>query len=177
MRFLAWLGLGVVLALAGTGPAGAHSKKVSKKVFNVESVVMYQPASVVAERVGDPAALKDYEHRLEHDLRAAVTAAARGPGFSAAMVVAVRPGAGSHVWLVTKGRIAPDLAGQMTAAAAAEPAVDVQGGPIAFAVVFDGFGGGGPNVVDKKHPVPIPEAWTAASPAGGVMGDDLGIVR
>jgi len=45
--------------------------------------------------------------------------------------------------------------------------VDVQGGPIAFAVVFDGFGGGGPKVVDKQHPIPIPDAWTQAAPTGG----------
>jgi hypothetical protein len=56
--------------------------------------------------------------------------------------------------------------------------MDVQGGPIAFAVVFDGFGGGGPKVVDKRHPIPIPPAWTAAGPpAGTVTADSLGVVR
>jgi hypothetical protein len=159
----------MVIALAvAASPALAHTKKkVSKKVFKVDSVVMYQPASVVADRVGDPGALKDYEHRLEHDLRAGLAAAPRGSGFSAAMVVVVRPGQGAHVWLVSKADIPSDLAGALTAAAVAEPAVDVQGGPIAFAVVFDGFGGGGPKVVDKQHPIPIPDAWTQAVPTGG----------
>lgn len=177
MGRLRWSFLVFACALTA-GPAMAHAKKHVKKIFKVDSVLMYQPASVVADRVGDPAALKDYEHRLEHDLRASLAAAPGGPGFSAAMVVAVRPGAGSHVWLVTKGEIAPGLASQLTAAAQAEPAMDVQGGPIAFAVVFDGFGGGGPKVVDKRHPIPIPPAWTAASPpAGTVTADSLGVVR
>jgi len=175
MRRLCLLVLAFALAAS---PALAHSKKASKKIFKLDSVVMYQPASVVADRVGDPEALKDYEHRLEHDLRDSLAAAPREKGFSAAMVVAVRPGLGAHVWLVSKAPIPAGLAGQLTAAAQAEPPVDVQGGPIAFAVVFDGFGGGGPKVVDKKHPIPIPDAWTQAAPENADAGaGGLGVAR
>jgi len=175
-----WMKLAGIVGLAvmvGAAPALAHGKKHASKVFKVDSVVMYQPESVARDRVGDAGALKDYEGRLERDLRVSLAAGPRGKGFSAALVVAVRPGAGAHVWLVSKAAVPADLAGRLTAAAQGEPAVDVRGGPIAFAVVFDAFGGGGPKVVDKQHPLPIPEAWTEGNLASVVTSENLGLAR
>jgi hypothetical protein len=49
--------------------------------------------------------------------------------------------------------------------AEAVPPLKIHGGPIAFAIIFNLWGGGVPNT-DAKHPVPSPKQWDQAAPKG-----------
>jgi hypothetical protein len=134
-------------------------------VFELNEVILYQPNNVLTARLGDARPLAAYIKRIEHGLTKTLAAAPAPRGFSAAEVIAVKPGPSSHAWLVSRSRLPDGLAAQLDAAAEAVPPVTVQGGPIAFAIVFAAYGGGGKPVVDKAHPIPIPREWRDDAPA------------
>jgi hypothetical protein len=146
-------------------PPPAHEANAFRKT----SILFYQPDAVLKSRltVGQ-AAFTAYVGQVERQVAASLAAAPPVPGFSAAIVIALKPGGESHAWLVTKAKLAPGFAAPFIAAAQAVPPVAVQGAPVAFAIVFNAFGGGGPPVVDAAHPIPIPREWhrqIAASPS------------
>jgi len=128
--------------------------------FRQLSVVFYQPDAVLRARLGDDTApLAAYVRKIDGGAAAVLRTIPNAPGFQAALVIALKPGGTSHAWFVTKRKLPPDVAPQLIAAAQAVPPLSVQGGPVAFAIIFNAFGGGGPAVTDAKHPIPIPPEW------------------
>jgi hypothetical protein len=139
-------------------PIQATAPSPRQAGFRQVSVLFYQPDAVLKARLGPDAKLDGY---IRHVDRAAASALAKAtaPGFKAALVIAVKPGGTSRAWLVSTGKIAPALRDDLTLAAEAVTPPAVQGGPVAFAIIFDAFGGGGKPVVDAAHPIPIPPEW------------------
>ncbi len=124
------------------------------------SVVLYQPDAVLRARLGGHAApLAVYVRQIDRSAVAILRTIPNAPGFQAALVIALKPGGTSHAWLVTKSKLPPDVAPRLIAAAQAVPPPAVQGGPMAFAIIFNALGGGGPPVTDAAHPIPIPPEW------------------
>ncbi len=160
-----------VVAPEAAKPATPVAAAPAGPAFRLRSVVLYQPNDVLTARLGgDAQPFAGYVRRVERHVSSAL-AGRKAPGFSAAVVIAVKPDGEVHAWLVTRRKLPPGLAGDVTAAAEAAPPVDVQGGPIAFAIVFDAFGGGGPPVVDRAHPIPIPPEWRQGASASGLTTD------
>jgi hypothetical protein len=144
--------------IQATAPSPRHAG------FRQVSILFYQPDAVLKARLGpDEAKLTGY---IRHVDRAAEAALAKttAPGFQAALVIALKPGGTSRAWLVSKAKIAPDRRDDLTAAAESVPPPSVQGGPVALAIVFNAYGGGGKPVVDAAHPIPIPPEWRGKIP-------------
>jgi hypothetical protein len=142
---------------AGPGPAAPAP---AARAFREKSILFYQPDAVLKSRLADSqAAFATYKSHIERKLAATIGATTPLPGFSAALVIVLKPGGTGHAWLVTTAILPTGFASTLTAAVQTVPPVAVQGGPIAFAIVFDGFGGGGAPVVDAAHPIPIPREW------------------
>jgi hypothetical protein len=64
------------------------------------------------------------------------------------------------------------LAAQIQSAAQAVPPPVVQNGPVAFAMIFNAWGGGAP-IADARHPVPMPQAWTQGAPGPELVPDGV----
>jgi hypothetical protein len=140
--------------------AAAPAQPAPGPAFRLRGVVLYQPNDVLTARLGgDAHPFAAYTKRVERRIAAALAGHPAAHGFSAAIVIAIKPDGEVHAWLVTRRAPSPALAADLTAAAEAVPPITVQGGPIAFAIVFDAFGGGGPPVIDRAHPIPIPPEW------------------
>jgi hypothetical protein len=154
-----------ILAPSPTPPVPGTPPAPNAPAFRLDEIILYQPNNVLTARLGDPKPLAGYIKRIEHGLAKTLAAAPAPRGFSAAEVVAVKPGPSSHAWLVSRSHLPDGLATALDAAAEAVPPVTVQGGPIAFAIVFEAYGGGGKKVVDKAHPIPIPREWRDNAPA------------
>jgi hypothetical protein len=127
--------------------------------FRQVSIVLYQPDAVLKARLGDAAPLAGYIRRIDRGLTAELDQVPAIPGFQAALVVALKPAGESHAWLVSQARLPHNLRDALTKAAQAVPPLHPLGGPVAFAIIFNGFGGGGKPVVDAAHPIPIPPEW------------------
>lgn len=147
--------------LEPTGPA-----------FVQKSIVLYQPNEILEARLGDPRPLAAYIRRIDKALAKTLAAAPPMHGFSAAEVIAVKPGASSHAWLVSHSKIPATLAAQLDEAAQSVAPVPVQGGPIAFAIIFNAFGGGGKPVIDAAHPIPIPREWRTNATGESALSAD-----
>ncbi|OYV40033.1 MAG: hypothetical protein B7Z81_02540 [Acidocella sp. 20-61-6] len=148
--------------LLPVAPAEAGST-VAEPAFRATSVALYEPQTVLEARLGSTAAFNAYIRQLADRLAAVFVAAPAGPGASAALVVGIKPGDQTRFWVVEHGdALSPALVTQIKAAAADVPAIPVRGGPIAFAILFNAWGGG-PPVTDSAHPIPIPPAWLAGS--------------
>ncbi len=146
-------------ARAEAAPVEAAAPAPVEPAFRVKTVILgYQPDAILADRLaGRKPEFDAYVGKIEARL-AATLAAHPTPKFSAALVIALKTDNDPHAWLVTRSAIPPDLATALTDAATAEPPFPVQGGRMAFAIVFNAYGGGKP-VTDKTHPIPIPPAW------------------
>jgi len=137
-------------------PAPRHAE------FRQVSIVLYQPDSVLKARLGhDAAPLAAYIRQVDRRVADVLDAAPVEPGFSAALVIALKPSGESRAWLVSKAKFSHKLQDGLVAAAQAVPPPSVQGGPVALAIIFNAFGGGGKPVVDAAHPIPIPPEWRA----------------
>ncbi len=146
--------------------------KSTGPAFDRKSIVLYQPNDILTARLGDAKPLAAYIRRIDQALTKTLEAARPTRGFSAAEVIAVKPGPSSHAWLVSRGKIPAALAAQLDAAAQSVPPIPVQGGPIAFAIVFNAFGGGGKPVIDAAHPIPIPHEWRSNEAESPAMAPD-----
>jgi hypothetical protein len=79
------------------------------------------------------------------------------------IVVAVKPGRRSRVWFITSSTAtpgAPRLA-DLEAKLQAVPPPDVNGGPVAFAIIGSVGGALRPHEAGNDLPPPVPSEWTA----------------
>ena len=148
--------------------------------FMLTSVALYQPDPVLRERMGaDATPLSTYLKALQAEASAVFSNAGGGAGTSGSIVVAVKPGGQSRVWLVLgQNKLNAALRGALiTRLQAVQPVVAVTG-PIAFALNFNAWGAGTPILQPGEH-VPIPEEWKAAmkgQPAGVIPDAPLRVL-
>jgi hypothetical protein len=138
---------------------------IAAEPFAVKKVVLYQPNEVLVDRLGNDAGpFGNYIKQIEIREATVFANAGQHPGASGAIVVAIRPGKQSRAWIVLGSNSLPAaLVSQIKAEAETVLPVSVQRGPVAFAVLFEAWGGGQP-ITDAAHPVPIPLEWRAAAP-------------
>jgi hypothetical protein len=137
------------VAVLPAGPARAAP------VFAVQGVAFCQSNLLVLQRLGRPAPFAAYVRNIETNLNAVFAAAPAQAGVSAAMVVAVKPGPQARAWLVDPAGALGGLAPALIAAASAARPPAIRNGPVAFAVIFEAWGGGAPFPAG----FPMPAAW------------------
>ncbi len=132
--------------------------------FQMQSIVLYQPNSVLVARLGNAAPLAAYIGQVEASVSAVIAAAPPQPGVTAAIVIGVKPGGQSRAWIVQPGdSLSPALVSQIESAAEGVLPVPVNGGPIAFAMIFNAWGCG-PPITNATHQVPMPKEWLSGAP-------------
>jgi hypothetical protein len=143
--------------------------------FQMRSVALYQNNATLVARLGANGArsLATYVGQIRARLTALLAAVPPQPGVTAALVVGVKPDGAVRTWIVAPaGGLSPALAAQIQSAALAVPPVVVQNGPIAFAIIFNAWGGGAP-ITDQTHPVPLPTEWTAGATGPELLPDGV----
>jgi len=155
-------------AAASSGVHASGSRSSPSRGFNVVTVVLYQPDSILAVRVQDGDSVAAYIA----DVRAVATAFFDGVARPELLdiVVAVKPLRRSRAWFVAPDRLKSDpqlLALQLKIEKLRAPTV--VGGPIAFAMLAS-LGGAQRKLPDTKaFQPPIPDEWTTAAQAGGAQ--------
>jgi hypothetical protein len=135
--------------------------------FTVLEMVLYLPDEVAQRRIGveDLAA---YAGRLSERCSSYFTPVARPEYLE--VVVGLRPGGASKVWLVSPTRADPDLElaelrWQLTGVGPPQ----VREGPAAFAICASVAGGARPTAASGRATVPMPRAWSQVATSGTGM--------
>jgi hypothetical protein len=148
------------LVLAVTNTAFA------KALYEMKGIVLLQPESVLEERVSAKA-LAPFIHSI-NQIAAEVLAGRDHNPTGGFLVVAIRPGNQSAVWVDLDPVLPSELSSALLTRLRAIPAPSVSGGPVVFAVGL-GLAGGTPKNA------PSPEAWKREAEAAGrpLMVDEL----
>jgi OmpA family len=153
----------------------ATAAPVAAGPFQLRGIVLYQPNAMLVARLGANGArpLSNYIGQIKVSLASVIAAAPPQPGVTAALVVGVKPSGAVRTWLVAPaGSLPAALAAQLQTAAQAVPPMAVQNGPIAFALVFNAWGGGAP-ITDAQHPAPMPPEWRTGAPGPVLVPDGV----
>ncbi len=146
-------------------PAGL----IENSVFQMKSIVLYQPNQMLVARLGPngAAGMANYISRINQSLAATFKKLPLEPGVSGAVVIGIKPpGFAREAWVVTgKNHFSQDLILQIKIAAEIVQPMPVYNGPVVFAINFNAWDGGVP-VTDAKHPLPMPQEWFAGAAAG-----------
>ncbi len=135
------------------------------------NVVLLQPSAVLEERVPSVDAMADYVKAVQAAASEAVVASGTKQAVSGFIVVAVRPGAQSRVWLDFDALL--DLAArrQLVEKIQAVKPFEARNGPVVFALkvaLWDGK--------ESKRMAPLPPEWKQARRDGAPeeVGDLVG---
>jgi hypothetical protein len=128
--------------------------------FVVTGYTLYQPESVLGERVGSAGVLAAYLKELQGATSEVIGSAPRAEGASGSLVIAVKPGNTSRFWLVGVTALSPEVRAKLMKALEAVHPLDVRGGPIAVAMNFNAWGGSPPSASQQSPP--IPDEWEKA---------------
>ena len=134
----------------------------AQEPFQYYSVVMLQPQKVFEERLGSVDVLSIYVRGVVDASAAAVKALPKGAPAKGFIVIAVKPGDRSRVWIDFKDPISKETAATLESAAAKVVPVSVKGGTLLFAIKVGLWGASAP-----KEMVPRPEAWRAEAEKEG----------
>ena len=145
MRFILLL-----IALSFVGAASAQS------AYEMKGIVLLQPESVVQERIS-ASALAPYTRSL-NAAAANVFATQEHRPAGGFLVIAVRPGKQSAVWVDIRPALPTALAKELITRLRAVAAPDVSVGPVVFAIKASLWGGAAP----VQH-MPAPSEWTNAA--------------
>ncbi len=156
--------------LAGLAPGSLGAQALPP--FKMTSVALYQPEEMIPIRFGgEVETLADYINSLRASAEASFAGAKRGQGATGAIVVALRPGPRSKVWLALgDNRLDDDLKQALIRTLEAVPPPEVHGGPFAFSINFEAWGGGKP-VSTREDPLAIAPEWRDAKVDGGLLPD------
>jgi hypothetical protein len=130
--------------------------------FTKLGVVLLQPSSVLEERVASVDAMAEYIKSIEAASREAVLASQLKQSASGFIVVAVRPGQVSKVWLDFDTLLNLETSRQMVAKITAVKPFEAHQGPVVFALkvaLWDGR--------ESKRVAPSPAEWKAATKKAG----------
>jgi hypothetical protein len=130
--------------------------------FTNFNVVLLQPSDVLEERVASIDAMAEYIKAVQSALREAVVASGSKQSVGGFIVVAVRPGLQSKVWLDFDTLLDMELRRQLASKAEAVKPFEARKGPVVFALKVALWGG-----KESKRIAPSPPEWKKAA-SGGV---------
>lgn len=125
-------------------------------------VVLLQPSTVLEERVPSVDAMAEYIKSVEAASRAAVLASALRQSAGGFIVIAVRPGLQSRVWLDFDTLLDADISREIVSRVTQVRPFDARKGPVVFALkvaVWDGR--------ESRRVAPSPSEWKAATKQAG----------
>ncbi|MED5617658.1 hypothetical protein [Ideonella sp. BN130291] len=147
------------LCLALGAPSAVAAEPLT--VFNV---VLLQSSTVLEERVASVDAMAEYVKAVEAAAREAVSASSARQSVGGFIVVAVRPGQQSKVWLDFDALLDLALKQQIAAKVASVQPFEARQGPVVFALkvaLWDGKA--------TRRTVPLPAEWKNARRDGAPM--------
>jgi hypothetical protein len=125
-------------------------------------IVLLQPSSVLEDRVSSVDAMAEYIKSVEAASREAVLASALRQSAGGFIVIAVRPGQKSKVWLDFDSLLDADIGRQIVSRVTQVRPFDARKGPVVFALkvaVWDGR--------ESRRVAPAPSEWKAATKQAG----------
>lgn len=128
------------------------------------NVVLLQPTAMLEERVSQVDAMAAYIKAVEAAAREAVIASGVQQAVGGFIVVAVRPGLQSNVWLDFDAMLDLELKKQITKRIRVVPPFEVFKGPVVFALKVATWSG-----KPSKRLAPAPPEWKQAAPAGAPL--------
>jgi hypothetical protein len=165
-----------ILAVFIGGLVSASSLAQAAQGFEMSNVVLYQPDDVLRSRLGgDVPSLVDYISRVNTAAAGEFSQHTDAPGTSGAIVVAVKPNGSSRVWLeLGENKLPEGLAIRLKSQLERLSPMKVHAGPVAFAIIFQAWGGGTP-ITTPEQPAPFPVEWREAvvGPEPGVVPDTI----
>ncbi len=147
----AWLGKLVLVCLLTLAARGAIAKDAHSF-----SIFLLQPDAVLRERVPDVGALANYVKGIDKAVSSAVQLHPEYHAAGGFIVLAVKPGEKSNVWLDFKPALDPQAASLIQAAARSVHPPDVRNGIVVFAIRVGLWGGTEPAATK-----PYPAEWQA----------------
>lgn len=149
-----WLLLPLLLVAAAFG---AHA---AEPLVNF-NVVLLQPGSILQERVPSVDVMAEYVRSVERAARNAVTASKARQSLGGFIVVAIRPGLQSKVWLDFDALLDLEIRKQITDAVQAVKPFEARKGPVVFALNVSLWGG-----ARTKRVAPSPPEWKKVTQGG-----------
>ena len=125
-------------------------------------IVLLQPSPLLEERVSSVDAMAEYIKSVEAASREAVLASALRQSTGGFIVIAVRPGQKSKVWLDFDSLLDAEISRQIVARVTQVRPFDARKGPVVFALkvaVWDGR--------ESRRVAPSPPEWKAATRLAG----------
>ncbi len=129
--------------------------------FTNFNVVLLQPGDVLEERVASVDAMAEYIKAVQSAVREAVVASGSKQSVGGFIVVAVRPGLQSKVWLDFDTLVDLELQRQIAGKIQALPPFEARKGPVVFALKVGLWGGR-----ESKRIAPAPVEWKSAARGG-----------
>ncbi len=136
-----------------------HSLSFAAEGFETENLVLYQPDAVLKERLPSVNPLGDYFKKIEAECKGSLAKETQASRL--VVVVAVKPGKQSKVWFIPSATKDPKLA-ELQKKLEMLPAIDVYGGPFAFAICGKIAGGNPAAKAEDEGGPPIPQEWKDA---------------
>ncbi len=125
------------------------------------NLVLLQPSAVLEERAPNIDAMADYVKAVEMAAREAVIGSGVQQAVGGFIVVAVRPGARSNVWLDFDAMLDLELKRQLVTRIRAVPPFEAVKGPVVFALKVATWG-----AKASKRIAPAPPEWRAVPRTG-----------
>nr|WP_315490702.1 hypothetical protein [uncultured Rhodoferax sp.] len=125
------------------------------------NVVLLQPSAVMEKRVANIDAMADYIKAVQAASREAVIASGATQAVGGFIVLAVKPGQKSKVWLDFDTLIDLEMRKQITNSVKTIPPFDVTEGPVVFALKVATW-----DAKESKRVAPSPVEWKKASGKG-----------
>lgn len=127
--------------------------------FTRFNVVLLQPSKVLEERVSVDA-MADYIKAIDAAAQEAVASSPSRQATGGFLVIAVRPGRQSRVWLDFDTLLDLDLRRRLTSQVGAVEPFEARNGPVVFALKVATWGG-----KESRRHAPMPPEWKQASAA------------
>ena len=165
-----------LLACVAAFVVGAHAG-IAATGYRMDGIVLYQPDHVLEARLSDRATFVNYIRALDRVCVDFFVDEVRPETLH--VVIALKPGRQSRVWFVSSTRADVKALAGLREKLEEVPAIEVFGGPVAFAIVGAIAGGDGKPLADDKdfHP-PVPKEWRdAVKDVPGVVEVPDGYVR
>jgi hypothetical protein len=135
-------------------------------------VVLLQPSSVLEERVPSVDSMAEYIKEVEVAVRKAVLASPLQQAAGGFVVIAVKPGAKSKVWLDFDSMLDAEVSRQIIDRVTAVQPFDARNGPVVFALKVTMWDGR-----ESRRVAPSPAEWKAATKQAGRQLDIDTMIR
>jgi hypothetical protein len=158
----------VLLVILAAAALGARASEPITKF----GVVLLQPSSVLEDRVPSVDAMADYIKAVEAASREAVLASPLKQSAGGFIVIAIRPGQKSKVWLDFDSLLDSQLSQQIIAKVTAVQPFEARNGPVVVTLkvgLWDGR--------ESKRVAPSPAEWKNATQQAGRQLDIDSLIR